>query len=498
MQALSRFLSLFKAKENPPTADTDEVYPLFFLDNLSTGRVIVLSEALRFDAVLDPIKLRDGLTRLIQQGDWRKLGGRLRQRPDGTLELYVPKEFTQERPAVRFTNQVFDVAIEEHKLGRQFPKPTEDPSLQTGPTSFEQFNTIPNGPTSLKDYLSGDHAILGLHITSFQNATIVAVVWPHAVAGALGIKEIFAAWSKALQGEEHVPRLLGARKDVLDGVGADADPKVQYNPGSGEIKGWGFARFFLRLVWTVLWRPKVEARAIFLPHLFISQLRATSMKEVEAVHGGKDSSFISEGDVLTAWTSRFVAQARGGKRPGLIFNPLDITSRLTGPWQAGGVYVQNLAGAMYTTVTADELRKKPIGELAYAIRRSIKHQATDEQIRAQLRIFRSLGHTNPEPLYGNPGSQLVAYSNWTKFDMFNAVDFSPAVSSVSVSGAGGAQSGKPVYMHCVSLGENRFQRDCFVISKGYHGNYWITAFLYPEDWRSLEDYIKQTWQRIST
>lgn len=78
MQAFGRFLSLFKAKEAPPTLDDDEVYPLFFLDNLSTGRVIVLSEALRFDAVLDPIKLRDGLTKLIQQGDWRKLGGRLR------------------------------------------------------------------------------------------------------------------------------------------------------------------------------------------------------------------------------------------------------------------------------------------------------------------------------------------------------------------------------------------------------------------------------------
>ena len=317
------------------------------------------------------------------------------------------------------------------------------------------------------------------------------------MAGALGIKEVFAAWSKALQGEEHVPPLLGARKDVLDGVGADTDRQVQYNPGSSEIKGWGFVRFFLRLVWTVLWRPKVEARAIFLPSQFVYQLRASSMKELEAAHGGSDLPFLSEGDVLTALTSRFVAQVRGGKRPGLIFNPLDITSRLTAPWQTGGKYVQNFAGAMYTTVSADELRKKPIGELAYAVRQSIKHQATDEQIRAQLRIFRALGHKKPEPLYGNPDSQLVAYSNWTKFDIFNAVDFSPAVSSVPpATAAGSTPPGKPVYMHCVSLGQNRFQRDCFVILKDLHANYWITAFLYPEDWQSLEDYINMTWQRI--
>lgn len=350
----------------------------------------------------------------------------------------------------------------------------------------------------MQDYLSGDYAILGLHVTSFKNATIVTVVWPHAVAGALGIKEIFAAWSKALRGEEHVPPLLGARKDVLDGVGSNTDLQIQYNPGTGEIKGWGFVRFFLRLVWSVLWRPKVESRAIFLPHQFVSQLRATSMEEIKAVHEGGISPFLSEGDVLTAWTSRFVARARGGKRPGLIFNPLDLTSRLTAPWHAGGTYVQNLAGAMYTTVTADELRKKSIGELAYAVRLSIKHQATDEQMRAQLRIFRTLGHKKAEPLYGNPDSQLVAYSNWTKFDIFSAVDFSPAVSSVSSLPTAGTQAGRPVYMHCVSLGENRFQRDCFVILKDPNGNFWITAFLYPEDWQSLEDYIKQTWQRIST
>jgi len=181
---------------------------------------------------------------------------------------------------------VFDIDIDEHSLGSQFPKPTESPSLQAGPTSFGQFNST-TGPISLQDYLSGDHAILGLHVTSFKNATIVAVVWPHAVAGALGIKEIFAAWSKALRGEEHVPPLLGARKDVLDGLVADTGRQVKYNPGSGEIKGFGFIKFLLRILWTVLWRPKVEARVIFLPSQFVSQLRGASMKEIEAARGGK-------------------------------------------------------------------------------------------------------------------------------------------------------------------------------------------------------------------
>ncbi|KAF7551261.1 hypothetical protein G7Z17_g5138 [Cylindrodendrum hubeiense] len=213
------------------------------------------------------------------------------------------------------------------------------------------------------------------------------------------------------------------------------------------------------------------------------------------MHGKANAPFLSDGDVLTAWASRFVAQSRGETRPALIFNPLDITSRLDVPFETG-VYVQNMVGAMYTTVDAEVLLKASLGELAHAVRLSIQQQATDEQIRAQLRIFRKLGHEKSEPLYGDPGSQLVVFSNWTKFDLFNAVDFSPAVSKTSPIDAG-TPAGKPVYMHCQSLGENRFQRDCFAITgKDLSGNYWISAFLYPGDWEKLESYIEQTWQRI--
>ncbi|OAA59698.1 Chloramphenicol acetyltransferase-like domain protein [Niveomyces insectorum RCEF 264] len=517
MPALGRFFGSLFGRPHQQTFDTDEVYPLHFLDNLATGRVIVLSETLRFDAVLDATKLHDGLTRLLQQGDWRKLGGRLHMQRNGTLEIHVPRQFTRERPAVRFTNNVLGVAIEDHALGRQFPQPTDGPSLQTGPMSFAPFNAVPSGPATLHDYLCGDEAILGLHVTSFNNATLVALVWPHAVAGALGVKELFAAWSKALRdGADDIPPLLGARRDVLDELKADADQKeASYALGPRQIKGWNFVKFLVRLLWTVFTRPVVESRAVFLPRQFVAQLQQNALQELEAVHDGGNSGnssssssrkglFLSEGDVLTAWASRFVAAARGGKRPGLIFNPLDIRSRLRIPWQAagggGGVYVQNLAGAMYTSVDADMLVKRPLGELAYAVRQSIQQQATDEQIRAQLRLFRALGHAKAEPLYGDANAQLIAFSNWTKFDLFGAVDFSAAVVAATGSAAaGGTPPGRPVYMHCVSLGENRFQRDCFAITgKDLDGNYWITAFLYPEDWQGLEDYIKQTWKRIGT
>jgi len=58
--------------------ETDDVYPLHMLDDTKTLRGIVVTWTLRFDDVLDADKLRDSLSRLLDIGDWRKLGGRLR------------------------------------------------------------------------------------------------------------------------------------------------------------------------------------------------------------------------------------------------------------------------------------------------------------------------------------------------------------------------------------------------------------------------------------
>ena len=55
----------------------DEVYPLHMLDDIKTNRMF-LSWIMRFNDVLGAEILRDALSRLLEIGDWRKLGGRLR------------------------------------------------------------------------------------------------------------------------------------------------------------------------------------------------------------------------------------------------------------------------------------------------------------------------------------------------------------------------------------------------------------------------------------
>ena len=56
----------------------DIIYPLHTLDQAATLRSIIVTWTLRFDDILDPNQLSTSLAELLEIGDWRKLGGRLK------------------------------------------------------------------------------------------------------------------------------------------------------------------------------------------------------------------------------------------------------------------------------------------------------------------------------------------------------------------------------------------------------------------------------------
>lgn len=62
----------------PPRVLTDEVVPFHPLDGNRVMRAMILEFSYRFDDVLDYDKLRSALDRLLEIGDWKKLGARVR------------------------------------------------------------------------------------------------------------------------------------------------------------------------------------------------------------------------------------------------------------------------------------------------------------------------------------------------------------------------------------------------------------------------------------
>ena len=56
----------------------DDVYPFHLLDDIKIHRAAILNFTLHFNDVLDVQKVHDSLKELLEIGDWRKLGGRIR------------------------------------------------------------------------------------------------------------------------------------------------------------------------------------------------------------------------------------------------------------------------------------------------------------------------------------------------------------------------------------------------------------------------------------
>lgn len=79
MDTLRRAFGIAPGQNVPADVNSDDIYPLHMLDDTKTLRGIVVAWMLRFNDVLDHEKLHTSLANLLDNGDWRKLGGRLRK-----------------------------------------------------------------------------------------------------------------------------------------------------------------------------------------------------------------------------------------------------------------------------------------------------------------------------------------------------------------------------------------------------------------------------------
>lgn len=79
------------ASDIPRTTANDMIIPLHLWDDVPYTRAVSLNVTLRFEEVLDIKKLHASLNRLLEIGDWRKLGARLRQNVKKTIALAQDK-----------------------------------------------------------------------------------------------------------------------------------------------------------------------------------------------------------------------------------------------------------------------------------------------------------------------------------------------------------------------------------------------------------------------
>jgi hypothetical protein len=87
MAFFKRFLTPTAQADSPNLYENDHVYPVHTLDDTPTMRSILITWTICFNDVLDAERLQQSLSTLLNIGDWRKLGGRLRLKVNHSSSL---------------------------------------------------------------------------------------------------------------------------------------------------------------------------------------------------------------------------------------------------------------------------------------------------------------------------------------------------------------------------------------------------------------------------
>lgn len=494
-----------------PGAVDDDVYPTGRIDNALSIKPMVLSLTLRFNDVLDAAQLHAALCTLLATGDWRRLGGRLRKpapdAPRQTLEVHAPRAFTADRPAVAYSHEdLSSVLIGEHPLGKELPVSNGREACVCLPGEhFRAFAAAAEFPDTIDGFMAPgneDMPVLSLRVTSFKDATLVAVGVPHLLVDAMALGELFRAWSLVLAGkEDEVPPVLGARDDILYDVADPALKKDDEEPWGLQavyLAGFAFVLFLVRFLWGIITELTIESRVVFLPKHIFEKMRASALADVaaDATSHGHDASaaWVSEGDVLFAWACRIVALGQGhAPRPLNAHNTMNLRNRLpetTVPPGTKGVYARTFVTLSYMPVSVAEARG-PLGLLAAKYRAAIATQTTAEQALWTLRAARASVDAGKD---GNvicgapPTGELLSMTNWLKADIVGAADFSPAVIG-GREGDGTKKThtpGRIVYLHSQLHARSTLVRNTLgVIGKDQDGNLWMQGFFPRRTWAAL-------------
>ncbi|CEL11255.1 O-acB [Aspergillus calidoustus] len=405
-------------KQPPATGPKDSIVQLPDIPPVYECNVEV---ALRFDSVLDPEKLQQSLKRLLEIGNWRQLGGRLRRRDTNSdacgYDLHVPVEFTTERPAFIYKTLESPAAVDEHPVACKMPQPTDPNKIlfYNVRDALTPSMTRTHHPRKAQEWAESDLPPLSFEQLNFRDGTIILLLFPHILMDATGYGLFLKAWTCVLQGRmDDVPQCCGFSESITDML-CHKTPAESFTWHNHLLKGLDRLRFTARLLWENICGK--EERIIRVPGKFITQTRDKTLADLST---SQDSPFVSHSDVLVAWFVRVVLASLNPQhqRTLVLTNAFDIRHMLP-PERA---YLQNSVFLAHTMLPVGEVVSNPASFLANEIRRSLVRERTEEQVQARCAWAKDVGIM---PLLGSSDMLLCNVSNWSKGGLLD-LDFGPA------------------------------------------------------------------------
>ncbi|PCG96047.1 Transferase [Penicillium occitanis (nom. inval.)] len=481
---------MFSRKPTPPSkVESDEVVPLPFFDDTLLLANNVITHMYVYDTVLDAKKLSDSLERLAQRPGWRKMSARVRKNGKGKLEFHIPTEFSETRPAISSTYVKHTTSIADHPIASRFPKPSTAPAVVATTEDYEPLLDESDCPKKLDDYLYKDRSAFGLHIHSFNDATIIITHVNHSGLDGIARKDIMDAWLFMLQGREHeIPTPCDFHEDPLSGLGNDVSST--HKLAKHKLSTFALLQWARKNILDLAWRTP-ETRLVCLPSGFVEKQRNAAMKELAATQAGSEKPFVSDGDIIIAWLAKAglshlpADSTRNILILSISYSKVTIASTfscrnvLEGSYlPLGKPYLANCAAFFNILLPARDIIRNSLAYTAQKAREALKEQSSLSQTEAYFAYVRQSTKNKLPPMFGDSNMHFMILSNWSKANLY-LIDFSAAAMT---------PTDKPItarYMQAVQ--SPRKAMELFVIiGKDALGNYWLSGSRTKQNWDIIE------------
>lgn len=247
--------------------------------------------------VLDQQLLRDSLEKLIRN-HVPILGARLTpaQKEGGLEEYHYPETFPDDAKLFSWSAASLDSTLEASKLIPDVSNP-KGAVVWGSPISDHEAAWTPSDWPRERTDDKPDTPLLLVHVTSYQDATVISLNIPHAVADQKGLASMVQAWLLVAQGLEPPP-FIKLEPGALDGP-SDLPQSELRKKGYYRVKTKGeHIRTILGLLPDLIKNREEDRRLMFLSASTVERLR-DKCNEGVTEKNSSDYPAVTNGDIVT-------------------------------------------------------------------------------------------------------------------------------------------------------------------------------------------------------
>ncbi|KAJ6486909.1 hypothetical protein C8R45DRAFT_1145542 [Mycena sanguinolenta] len=434
---LSRIVDyLFSAPPVPPTPAPPEmrVVPCSALD--VEQRHTVLTIGLVIDSPLDPHKLECSLSTLVER-KFPRAGARLAIR-NNVYEFQIPCTFDSNTPAIAFTAyHHYEPYLSPKRPDlRLLLSCTDSKPLVHRFPSLREYLVSKTCPTSTSKFVGSKIPMLHVHVSVFDDLTLIGVTAPQMLFDVPGLKMLLRAWCRVLAGDDI---------EALPGMEWDTAPFETFRSSAPAwcVRGYWciVPKFYpdtiyepfipLAVSWVLdQFRDREEKRLIRVPKAFLEDRRQEIMGNLKLQESGEQ---VTTFDVLVVWWVQTSHSLRRSDSPKELFIhiPADLRSQpiFSNMSTLNKPYINNASSTISVPpLPSAALHTESLGDLALRIRQVTRSWSAEpltlqDELRwrnknLDYRIFNL--HRCP------PGHRSELQTNWCDA-RFGDLDFSGAL-----------------------------------------------------------------------